>query len=414
LGIVPSIAAAQARVEVVPSIAAAYVYDDNLFYEPDAPGEEKALDAMWRITPGVTLTRESRRARVIGRYLFEAERYRDHPEVFARQQGSFRLTARPAPQVELALDAGVDSTRSPSELNLTTGLLTERRPAWRWAVSPEVAWQLQPRVELVMSYRGTVDRLAARDFDDPGSPFLVPDLLAPEGPDLLPSVATTLYSHEGRVGATYAVSGRHDFTAGYQVRRFSGDRTPLLLHVPTVGFSSRLTRYTRLTVSAGPRLGGERVGSEVAAALEQTHRRLTASATYDRTTTTAMGLAGVVDSNRISGGIAYRNPGRTEVGVRGGLFRNTFEGVTATVYQVGGHFTQTLAGPLALSASYAVNWQHGRFGRPLLPGEPEERLRRGVAAVQLVFAPTVRAVRAAEAEAEEEARRDRRDNGRLR
>ena len=406
LGLAPAAAAAQSRVEVVPSIGAGYVYDDNLFYEADTPGETPAMDAIWRITPGLTVTRESRRARFIGRYVLDAERYRDHPdlnEVFARQHGSFRLTAQPGARVAMAVDGSVDATRTPSELNLTTGLATERRPAWRWSVSPEVTWQAARRIQLVTRYRGTLDRLSDRDRS--GSPAPGPDVLTPSGPDLLPDAETTLYSHEGAVAATYMVDGRNDLTAGYQVRRFSGDRAPLLLHVPTFGWSSRLTRYTRLTLTGGPRLGGDRTGTELSAALEQTIRRVTATLAFDRTTTTAVGLAGVVDIDRVQGSVVYRSPGVAEVGLRGGLFRNGIGDSTATVYQFGGHLTRTLAGPLALSASYVHNWQRGRFGRPLQAGETEERLRRGVAMVQLVFAPTVRAVQAAEREEEEAASR---------
>src|SRR5688500_5355828 len=118
---------AQARSAVQPSITSGLVFDNNIFFS-----EERVDDLIWRVTPELVVTRETPFGSFLGRYGFDAERYRtqtDLTTMFARQDASISVTTRPGVSTSATFDAGIDSTLRPSELNLSTQLATGRRRA---------------------------------------------------------------------------------------------------------------------------------------------------------------------------------------------------------------------------------------------------------------------------------------------
>lgn len=367
----PATAAAQAEAEVVPTLSAGFAYDDNLFYDVDAP----QLDALWRISPGVTVIRQSPRTFFSTGYGFEAERYRDHPDLtesFVRQHGDLHLSAHPGATTTWVIDGALETTLDPGELNLTTGLALGRRRAWRWGGSSELRWDFVPRWTWIGAYGYTEDRLA-----DTGT--------FPGGAGPLPLDVSNRRTHEARTGLEYRLTARHTMELDYELRQFDADRQA---HVARLGWTGRLTPTTRLHLAAGPRLGSVGRGSEAIVELEQAFQYLAVSLGYERTVTTSLGIPGTVAVNRVQGRIRYVRPRQIELQVMGGAFRNEANGAIATVYHLGAALTRPIKGPVALSVSYSTDWQHGQLG---LPGFPID-VRRGIALAEIVISPTVRLV----------------------
>src|SRR6476646_6861688 len=78
-------ASAQA-LRLAPSLIIAAGYDDNVFWAPNGQA-----DVVLRVTPGLSFKREGPRAKVLGTYNFDAERYRSFATMtnaFVRQSAS--------------------------------------------------------------------------------------------------------------------------------------------------------------------------------------------------------------------------------------------------------------------------------------------------------------------------------------
>src|SRR5262249_6214201 len=133
---VPRTACAQGRGTFEPDIAVCAVHDDNLFstFTPQT-------DVVWRVTPGATGGYETQHVTWTGKYHFDAERYRDHEALnrnMSRQAGTFDLKAHSAQGVTFLLSSDYNTTNIPSELNLTTGLVTTRSHATEVRGRPEL------------------------------------------------------------------------------------------------------------------------------------------------------------------------------------------------------------------------------------------------------------------------------------
>lgn len=407
--LLPAAARAQGRTEVQPSITSGLVFDNNLFFS-----EDRVDDLIWRVTPAFTITRETPFGSFLGRYSFDAEWYRTQKELntaFARQDAGISVTARPSVSTVARLDAGIDSTLRPAELNLSTHLATGRRRAWRAYAGPEVEVEVAPKTTLIGRYDFLFDVLRPRSEAGPGIPP-VPSP-TPEPPlnddtfDLLPATGLTLFSHEAEFRLEHDFTDRDQFRVAYRLQQFKSEAEPFVgAHVPTVGYARRLGPATRLTFDAGPRFTLGTIDVEAEATLAHTYRDLMWTLTYARTLASSIGIAEIVNVDRVQTGVHYDNRGTTDLDLTLGYFRTTEQRVpgqpfesdlsdpSADVYQASASVTQRLGGALSVVAGLSWDLQRGRIGTPLDPAvpaiSPVHRVQRQVAFIQLMLAPRVR------------------------
>src|SRR6266481_1499635 len=133
VGLAPNIAQAQMGWFAAPSLLAAEVYDDNLFFSPS----QREQDRILRLSPAIEAGYRSDPLSVRGRYTFDAERYAQHPQLDsnqAREQAGMDFRYRPTHRLTVATEASVITTQTPAELNLDTGLGSRRVQAERQSI----------------------------------------------------------------------------------------------------------------------------------------------------------------------------------------------------------------------------------------------------------------------------------------
>lgn len=417
LTLLPAAVRAQGRTEVQPSITSGLVFDNNLFFT-----ENRIDDLIWRVTPAITVTRDTPFGSFLGRYSFDAERYLDQTDLntpFARQDAGIAVTARPSVSTVARLDAGIDSTLRPAELNLSTHLATGRRRAWRVYTSPEVEAEVAPRTTLIGRYDFVLDILRPRSETVPvvppvttlpvgGSSTTTPAAGVDDTFDLLPAAGLTLFSHEVEFRLERGVTDRDQFRVAYRFQQFRSGSDPFVnVHVPTAGYARHLGPSTRFTLDAGPRFALGRIDVEAEATLAHTYRDLLWTLTYARTLASSIGITEVVNVDRVLTGVRYANQGDTELDLTVGFFRTTeqaagglpveadFSDPGANVFQAAASVKQRLAGALSVVAGLSWDFQRGHIGTgPVGPGLPAlstvHRVQRQVAYVELRLAPRVR------------------------
>jgi hypothetical protein len=416
-------ASAQSRLVVVPSISIGFVYDDNVFYE--AAGN---LEAIWRVTPGLSVSRETPRTALVADLSFDLERFREHPALstpLARQFGSLRVRHQASPIVTVGFEGGVESTRAPAEMNLTTGILTGRRRAMRFHGSPSLTVDVTPRTAATFGYSATADIVPEGALQLPGATGGILEAQAP---------ASRLWTHVASGRLSYDVTPRHEFRVDYVGRWFvfadplaqlpvlptdpaPADldvvaRDPIVRHSAFVGWTFLINPAVKFDVAAGPRFRFGHFGAEDAFEIDGvevealvSRQRVTHDVfvSYVRTVTTAVGLNTLMETDRAMFRGVYRPPFDLSAEVEAGYYRSAVNEQDITVLRIGGGLTLPIGGPVSVGLSYALDSQVGRFGaRPVVPivpaspadplrfVDPDAPMRRGVALIRLIIAPSTR------------------------
>src|SRR6266581_4142775 len=162
--LIPTTAApAQTGYYLTPSLSVAEVYDDNVFYTTSP----RTHDFLTRISPGLKAAYQSAPLTVEGSYTFDSEIYSQQQELTTaqmRQRGSIELKATPDQVLTLSVAGAYYQTRTPQELNLTTGLAARRVLAERYTASPGFTYRFDPLTTFTLRggprlTEGTIDRL---------------------------------------------------------------------------------------------------------------------------------------------------------------------------------------------------------------------------------------------------------------
>jgi hypothetical protein len=339
-------ALAQTGTVIAPSFAVGAGYDTNVFWLPTTSNMLRT-DSLWRFTPGLAVRHTDSHDVWGGSYSFDAERYQNHPDLttpFARQSAAIYDHVTMSPLTKWALDAHFDSTLSPSDLNLTTGIVIGRVRASRWGGETSISHDVSPRVELDGGYRVSLDRLDASVFE----------------------IESRVLTNAAEGGVKIRVTPRNDFTATGQTERFDFAEGPSIVsNAALAGWAVRLTPATTFTIKGGPRWSLGRITPDIDATLIRRQGPSEASLTYARTETTAIGLPGVVQVQRLMAAGIYRRPGSFEMSVEGGGFDNS-QRLTVTsapldtrVYHVGAHVTVPIGSLVSIQSTYGLDWQQG-------------------------------------------------------
>lgn len=305
----------------VPSISLSAAYDDNLFYA----SENETSDTIARATPALSLGYESEKSTMGVDYRRDLESYADNSDLnddAVRQFLEASLIYRPTTAVVLSLVATRTESVFPSELNLATGLGTNRTPSKRTTVNPGISYNFSAKTKGLLEYIHTEE-------DTEG------------GTDGEVSALNTEFSH--------ALSNRSQVTFGYTYSEYefsNGLVQPV--HTPRVGFMHAFSERTTLSIATGPRFteGDDSVDVNFSASLNYVYDGGDLLLGYDREVVTLIGEPGIAESNGVSATMRYNFSEALAVSATTSYGRFTRP-------SLGGERTNVLR--VGLNANYAVN-----------------------------------------------------------
>jgi hypothetical protein len=408
--LLPTHAAAQARVIVVPAVSFTTTYDDNLFTTQNAQG-----DGMMQLTPSLEGFYDSPKASLHGLYSFDMQRamgYSTLNTFEARRHGVADVGFQAAPKLRLSLAARYDMTDSPGELNLESAVLVGRRRAVRWQITPATSYRVTPRTTITAMYDGTNEALANRvggmlhvgrlgvarqhsmrtvwnlnyvsrtfaNGADKGAPMTGvdgdPGDIVVTGVDT-DAVATLVDGDLDNFVVTGVDSGT--FAHGATVERSHG---------PAVGWTRELARGTTLALQGGPRFTSYRgIQPEMTASLVQRTRRARMGFDYWQGESIILGIRGPVAVQSVATRATWYLRRNLEIGSSMGVFRSkTLEGAGARVIHAEAVTAWSPRGPYTIAASYGADFQRGDIRSELFN---DTQVFRHVFRVRVTLAPTI-------------------------
>jgi hypothetical protein len=335
------------------------MYDSNLFASSTVPSG----DFITRVSPGLEGEYHSPRFSLLGRYVFDLERFAAYPElttVDAGQHAAIALRTNRSRRLAFAVDAAVQRTRTPGELSAITGLTLARARAKHVEVHPAIVRQVSPVTEATVDYTWTDDQL------DGG-------------------IAASV--HRAGLGIDRHVSRRDIVDLRYGVRMFLFEHeNRLTSHAVSVGWSRQLAREAVLELRGGPVLTDGRQAPEMLASLRYTPGPSELSVTYARTQNTLVGVASILDTQSITASAARMLSKRLRIRITPGLFRTTSETLRADAARLTVEAERPVTGQLALRTSYETIFQRGS----LIAAPFVNSISRHLVQVSVVAAPARR------------------------
>jgi hypothetical protein len=343
--LLPTAAQAQTGYYLTPSLSVAEVYDDNVFFTPSP----RTHDFLTRISPGLKASYQSTPLTVEGGYSFDSEIYSRHPELTTaqmRQRGSLELKASPDQALTLSVSGAYLQTKTPAELNLTTGLATGRVLAERYTANPAFTYRFDPLTTAKGDYAYAKDLLAG---------------------------GVTIDSHIENLTLDHRLGPRDTAGPGYVGRQFAFAGSPAVTsHAFTLGWSHELTSLTTFTLRAGPRVTEGTVDRlpEASASIRHTLKSGELSLAYASTLATVIGQATAATAQSITGKATTELPSRLKLSAGPAIFWISSDAFKGTVYLVLLEASYQFTKTLALQASYQYSFQRGSFNPQAGPVGP--------------------------------------------
>ena len=358
LWLVPESASAQSVFRLTPSFSTTEQHDSNVFATP----VDSEADFVTRLTPAIESEYRSPVWTISAGYLLDIERFAAHRELDsmdARQHAGVVLSHRPAPRLAWGLEADVWKTRTPGELNQTTGLTLARAPARRLSLHPSVT----RRFSAITT--GTIDYTVSRD-----------DLSGGAG-------ATT---HDVVAGLKRRRTPRDTFGLAYRFREFAFNpagasmSSAAVSQAVTFGWEHAMTRRLRLSFDAGPRLTNSSPSAELIGAAQYQRGAADFALSYARTQATVIGLAGVADTQSLSATGSWTLWSSTRVRVGPSMFRSALDGMHADAYALTVAVTRPLSRGLLVEVALDSTGQQGS----LYPHMANTTIGRRAALIRLI------------------------------
>jgi len=354
---VPTASAAQTVFRATPALTATQVYDSNVFYTPAAD----EADLITRITPALRTELASPRWTLDARYALDAERFAVRDQLsspIARQQGLAAFDFRPSGRFRLTAGAEISGTKTPTELNATSGLSTVRAPAMRVAGRSAVRRDFSAISSGTLSYAFTDDRI------DGG---------------------VGVRTHEAATRLDRRLTPRSAIGAGYRFQRFDFDGLRQMSHAVNVGWTHALARRTTLSIAGGPSLTAGSTGFDVAVAVRDRLDATERSVAYVRSQTTAVGLPGVIRTQSVTASLGWGVGRKLTLQLVPAVYRSEHDTLAADVIRLAMHATRSLTDALALEVGVGASLQRG----DLYPGRQDQTIARQEVTVRLIAgAPT--------------------------
>ena len=349
--------AAQTRATIIPSVVMGGVYDDNVSARAQADAGQ-----MMQIRPSLEADYESPKWSLISLWSFDMQKSNHSAlDAFdARRHAMVDLKRRSSLFTTWALGGRYDRTNSPGEIDFESGLLSERRNAQRWQVTPSVSHRIGERVHVTALYDFTTENLLN------------------EGHGNL---------HLARTTVSRQLSERSTISTGYVGRLFMDSASEHQSHAALLGWTRQLRQFTTLNIQAGPRWTTYRgLVPEVGVTLARDGRSFKAGLDYSHGETIILGVLGPVQVDTGSARFTYAHTRKLEFGLRTAASKIlTLDDRAATVYRGTLVGSWSVAGPYTLSASYSADYQLGDIRRNLFR---DERVLRHVVRLGVTIAPS--------------------------
>lgn len=362
---------AQSNTHVTPSVAIGAVYDENILWN-----NTPQSDHVWRAEPRLDLVSETVRSRLWFQSSMDTtwySRHRDLSSALARQDASTEWSWQNTPVSSIGLSAGYYNTTDPADVDPTTGWSLGRLRTWRLMVAPEYTHSITPRVAANVRFVSHAE--FASDVDD---------------------LTTQTVQAETR----WLAGERDELRAVYALDRFGFASGARLSHRPTVFWVHRLTPLTQVMLGGGVRLTEGDPRPAVDAAVSHRAGQVEATVSYAWSQTASLGVDRLFDVQRVLGTVRYGRPGSLVASVHAGAYLNTVGDQRVDVWRGGFDVLRPLWGPLAISATYSIDYQ--RNALPVVPWtssspvdtptvvdplspRPDPHARRSVFAIRLVF-----------------------------
>ena len=348
-------AAAQSRMTFVPALSTAVVYDDNLFatHQGDAvvataaDGTPLVLPRhssgqMLQVRPSFEGNYESPRLTFLSLYSWDMLRsnHRDLNTLDARRHAYVDTKYRSTQATTLGIAARYDRSETPGELNLDTGILSDRRVAERWQIAPNLARRLGPRVVMTAGYDWTTEN----EIDTPSGTL-----------------------HQARVAVSREWTTRTSIVGSYLGRHFIDPSDSSTSHALLGGVTREVAPGTRFSAYAGPRVTSYRSGikPEVSTSFARVTNRIDLALDYWHGETIILGIPGPVAVDSGTARVTWPFTRHIELGTYAGVTDIlTVDSRQARVYRGTLLSSWTPRGSMyTLAASYGLDYQQGDIRR---------------------------------------------------
>ena len=262
------------------------IYDTNIFVVPLS--QHPQSDLVSRFGPTFEVGRHSRRLDLTAKYGMAAERYFERIDLnadLAYQDGGFRMRYNATPRTEVTLEGQYVDTQTAQDLNLMTGIATERGRSERLFTHGHIGQDVTRITKLNADYEVSNDTFIETN--------------------------TTL-RQEARLGlawpasrrATYRLDARGRYVTfnfvrqdefGLNFRDLGAQNSQAL----TAGVTYALTPLTTVEVDGGPRLTAGDWSPELSGTIRRRTQKGEISAGYNQSQDTAIGEPGFLDVKRI-------------------------------------------------------------------------------------------------------------------
>lgn len=329
----------QGRARLTPSVTTTGEYDSNVF----ATAADPQADFVTRGSMGLGVDYTAPRWTTSSRYVHDVERFENHPHLSsadARQRAALAFLFQPTGRTTWGADAEFWKTRTPGELNESTGLVFTRASARRADVHGSIRHRFDAVTSAAIDYTATQDHLAGR---------------------------TDATTHDASAAIEKRRSARTTLTFGYQFREFVFTRPgaqsafAATAHALTAGWTRAMTPHLRFTIDGGPRMTNASVRPEVSASAHYQPGAGEFSIAYTRTQTTVIGLANVTETQSLSGAWAWRLWSSVHMRLAPTVFRTEVEGSRVDAWVLAADLSRPLARGLAVDVSVNASMQRGRL-----------------------------------------------------
>jgi hypothetical protein len=363
---------AQARMELVPSVAFSTAYDDNIFTTQEGSG-----DAMMLVTPAFEAFYESPKTTFRGIYTFDMQRavgFSTLNSLDAKRHAMVNTGFQINPQFRVSIIGRYDVSDRPGDLMFDTGVLLGRQRARRYQVTPAISVRVRPRTTITAQYDATKEALGA---DMRGDMYIA------------------------RVGLSRMHTTRDVWSVNYLGRTFANGAdmfNPAATersHTVLFGYSRAVGVGTNFSVQGGPRTSsyGNRK-PEVLANFSKQLRAGRFGLDYWQGETIIMGIRGPVDIQSFSMKSSWPVRRNIEVGGHAGIFQSQtlFQG-HARVFHPEMVVSYSPGTSYVVAGSYGIDFQKGDVRSEFLS---DREIVRHVLKVSVTFAPRLSRIRPAD------------------
>jgi hypothetical protein len=317
-------------------MATAQIYDSNLFFT----SMNRQSDFITRVSPGVLSEYRSPLLALRGRYTLDIDRFASQGELSGTdaQHGAIDFSYHPTRRVALAANAEYLTTHTPSELNTETGLSLSRARAERVTAHSSFTRSLDRSSVGTVDYVFTQERVAG-------------------GIEIL--------THAATIGANHRLSLRDTVRADYQLHQYFFGAAALTSHGLRFGWTHGITGRSTFSIDGGPRVTDRSPAPELSASIRYQFSPGDVSLAYARTQTTAIGLVGIAETQKVSATATWRPRKSLRMQVEPACFHSVHGGLQADVCRLSLGVAYQIVPGLSLDSVMTADVQHARLSAEL-------------------------------------------------